>query len=73
MNFWVGVVFFCTSPETCYFYTPAQTFSSQQACYKEVKKFHTQVEEVGAQMVRSNCLYIQTGKTVNGKESISKS
>lgn len=72
MNFWVGIVFFCASPEQCFFYKPDQVFSSQQACYKEVGKFHTKAEEAGALLVRSNCLYVQTGKTVNGKESISK-
>lgn len=73
MNFWVGIVFFCASPQECYFYRPHQTFSSQQACFKVVKEFHTRIEESKAEFVRSTCMYIEAGKTVNGKESISKS
>lgn len=72
MNFWIGIVFFCTSPDQCFFYKPDQVFSNQQSCYKAVGVFHTKVEEAGASLVRSNCLYVQVGKTVNGKEGISK-
>lgn len=72
MNFWIGIVFFCVPSDDCFFYKPHQTFSSQQACFKEVGKFVTEAETAGAKLVRGQCLYIETGKTVNGKESISK-
>lgn len=67
MNFWVGIVFFCTTPQECFFYKPDQVFSSQQACFKVVKEFSTRAEEAGAGLVRGQCLYVQTGKTVNEK------
>lgn len=73
MNFWIGVVFFCVSPDACYFFKPHQTFSEPKNCYKVVNEFAQKAEDAGAILVRSNCMYIEAGKTTNGKESLSKS